>query len=181
MRGVVCAYAYSSKVKVTVLYLVVCRLAEEVHARVTLPLPQEFQVDVPNIPHIPDKGVHRVIFVPCDLYIECSDFREVRPFLFHTLCSHLMKFMRDLVLGIYNPVSGLILCGQTPFRTEGTGLGSGHRTACHSGIYIYVSDSAHQSKAFDLAALAISISTLFQLLSQDTSRADNSLLKLHTE
>ena len=36
------------------------------------------EVKVPNIPHLPDKGVHHVSFVPSDLYIERSDYREVR-------------------------------------------------------------------------------------------------------
>ena len=36
------------------------------------------EVEVPNIPHLPDKGVHHVTFVPSDLYIERSDYREVR-------------------------------------------------------------------------------------------------------
>ena len=38
---------------------------------------QTTEVEVPNIPHIPSKGVHRVPFRPCDLYIERNDFREV--------------------------------------------------------------------------------------------------------
>ena len=38
---------------------------------------QAMEVEVPNIPHIPSKGVHRVPFRPHDLYIERNDFREV--------------------------------------------------------------------------------------------------------
>ena len=34
-------------------------------------------MEVPNIPHIPSKGVHRVPFVPSEVYIERSDFKEV--------------------------------------------------------------------------------------------------------
>ncbi len=34
-------------------------------------------LDVPNIPHLPDKGTHSVPFDPCDLYIDRSDLREV--------------------------------------------------------------------------------------------------------
>ena len=40
-------------------------------------LPQEMEVEVPNIPHIPSKGVHRVPFVPNEIFIERSDFKEV--------------------------------------------------------------------------------------------------------
>ena len=35
-------------------------------------------MEVPNIPHLPASGVHHVTFVPSDLYIERSDYREVR-------------------------------------------------------------------------------------------------------
>ena len=34
-------------------------------------------LDVPNIPHLPDKGTHSVPFDPSDLYIDRSDLREV--------------------------------------------------------------------------------------------------------
>jgi len=64
---------------------------------VTLPPPQEVEVEVPNIPHIPAKGVHHVPFVPSDLYIECSDFREVRPSLFHTPCEYSVVCYRGSV------------------------------------------------------------------------------------
>ena len=30
-----------------------------------------------NIPHLPDKGSHKVLFDPSNLYIDGSDFREV--------------------------------------------------------------------------------------------------------
>lgn len=36
------------------------------------------ELQVPNIPHLPDKGVHGVPFDPCELYIERSDLREVQ-------------------------------------------------------------------------------------------------------
>lgn len=38
------------------------------------------EVQVPNIPHLPDKGVHSVPFDPCELYIDRSDLREVHSF-----------------------------------------------------------------------------------------------------
>lgn len=37
---------------------------------------EEMEVEVPNIPHIPSKGVHRVPFVPNEIFIERSDFKE---------------------------------------------------------------------------------------------------------
>ena len=36
------------------------------------------ELEVPNIPQLPDKGTHKVTFDPCELYIERSDLREVR-------------------------------------------------------------------------------------------------------
>ena len=38
---------------------------------------QTQELQVPNIPHLPDKGTHAVPFDPCDLYIERGDLREV--------------------------------------------------------------------------------------------------------
>lgn len=35
------------------------------------------ELDVPNIPLLPDRGVHKVSFDPCELYIDRSDLREV--------------------------------------------------------------------------------------------------------
>jgi len=35
------------------------------------------EVDVLNIPHLPQKGSHKVTFDPFDLYMERSDVREV--------------------------------------------------------------------------------------------------------
>ena len=35
------------------------------------------EIEVHNIPHIPDKGTHKVYFDPSDLYIDASDFKEV--------------------------------------------------------------------------------------------------------
>ena len=34
-------------------------------------------LEVPDIPHLPDKGFHTVTFNPSDLYMERSDIREV--------------------------------------------------------------------------------------------------------
>ena len=39
---------------------------------------QAMELEVPNIPHLPDRGTHKVYFDPTDLYIDASDFREVR-------------------------------------------------------------------------------------------------------
>ena len=53
------------------------------------------EVEVPNIPHIPSKGVHQVPFVPNEIYIECSDFKEVL-FMVHvhgcSISFHLTSF-----------------------------------------------------------------------------------------
>ena len=38
---------------------------------------QAEELEVPNIPHLPDKGVHKVPFDPSEIYIDRSDFREV--------------------------------------------------------------------------------------------------------
>ena len=38
---------------------------------------QAMEIEVPNIPHIPERGSHMVYFDPSDLYIDASDFREV--------------------------------------------------------------------------------------------------------
>jgi glutaminyl-tRNA synthetase len=35
------------------------------------------ELDVPNIPGLPDKGTHKVPFDPSELYIDRSDLREV--------------------------------------------------------------------------------------------------------
>lgn len=35
------------------------------------------KLEVPNIPTMPEKGVHKVPFDPCDLYMDMSDLREV--------------------------------------------------------------------------------------------------------
>ncbi len=44
--------------------------------------PQVSEMEVPNIPHRPDQGVHRISFCPSDLYIDRSDFREVRAVMY---------------------------------------------------------------------------------------------------
>ena len=36
----------------------------------------------------------------------------------------------------------LVLCGQTPFCTEGKGLGHGHRAVCHPHRGVYTNHSA---------------------------------------
>ena len=42
------------------------------------------EIEIPNIPHIPDKGTHMVYFDPSDLYIDASDFKEVQ-------CIHIIR------------------------------------------------------------------------------------------
>lgn len=39
---------------------------------------QAVEVEVLNIPHLPDKGTHKVFFDPSNLYIDASDFKEVQ-------------------------------------------------------------------------------------------------------
>lgn len=36
------------------------------------------ELKVPDVPHLPEKASHMVTFDPADLYIDRSDFREVR-------------------------------------------------------------------------------------------------------
>jgi glutaminyl-tRNA synthetase len=38
---------------------------------------QALEVEVLNIPHLPEKGAHKVFFDPSNLYIDASDFKEV--------------------------------------------------------------------------------------------------------
>ena len=38
---------------------------------------QAVEIEVPNIPHLPDRGTHKVYFDPSDLYIDAADFKEV--------------------------------------------------------------------------------------------------------
>ena len=38
---------------------------------------QAMEIEVPNIPHIPERGTHKVYFDPSNLYIDASDFKEV--------------------------------------------------------------------------------------------------------
>ena len=38
---------------------------------------QAVEIEIPNIPHLPDRGTHKVYFDPSDLYIDAADFKEV--------------------------------------------------------------------------------------------------------
>jgi len=62
-----------------------------------------------------------------------------------------------------------------PFHTKGRGLEHGHRVACRLGIQLFSHDINYQSKTCDLSTLAISIFTVFQLMTQDNSRSVHSL------
>ena len=46
-------------------------------------LMQDVEVDVPNIPHAPKKGTHKILLNPKELFIEAADFREVSVLFAH--------------------------------------------------------------------------------------------------
>ena len=73
---------------------------------------QAMEIEVPNIPRIPDSGTHKVYFDPSDLYIDASDFKEVRtessqPIRIYT-CSYPAAVHAQSVLDVGQSVSQLV-------------------------------------------------------------------------